>query len=49
MAFAPGMTQTQAMTSEWYVYGVETLNGYDAWALFEASAPSNINEFGFCP
>jgi ankyrin repeat protein len=30
------MTQPEAMKTKTYVYGVETLNGHDAWALFEA-------------
>jgi ankyrin repeat protein len=32
------MTQPEGMKTECYVYGVEKLNGYDAWALFEACA-----------
>ena len=32
------MTQPQEMKTKTYVYGVEKLNGYDAWALFEACA-----------
>ncbi len=35
---APRMTQPEAMKTKSYVYGVETLNGFDAWALFEACA-----------
>jgi len=35
---APRMTQPQEMKTKTYVYGVEKLNGYDAWALFEACA-----------
>jgi uncharacterized protein len=35
---APRMTQPEAMKTKNYVYGVEMLNGYDAWALFEACA-----------
>jgi ankyrin repeat protein len=34
----PRMTQPAAMKAKSYVYGVEKLNGYDAWALFEACA-----------
>jgi len=34
----PHMTQPEGMKTECYVYGVEKLNGYDAWALFEACA-----------
>jgi ankyrin repeat protein len=30
------MTQPEEMKTKSYVYGVEKLNGYDAWALFEA-------------
>jgi ankyrin repeat protein len=32
------MTQPEAMKTKTYVYGVEKLSGYDAWALFEACA-----------
>lgn len=32
------MTQPAEMKTKNYVYGVETLNGFDAWALFEACA-----------
>lgn len=32
------MTQPKSMKTKAYVYGVEKLNGYDAWALFKASA-----------
>src|SRR5262249_29369226 len=35
---APRLTQPQEMKTKNYVYGVETLNGSDAWALFEACA-----------
>ena len=31
---APRMSQPQAMKTERYVYGVEEMNGFDAWALF---------------
>jgi ankyrin repeat protein len=34
----PRLTQPEAMKTEDYRYGVEPLNGYDAWALFEACA-----------
>ncbi len=36
------MTQPQEMKTKNYVYGVETLNGYDAWALFEACALGDV-------
>ena len=39
---APRMTQPEAMKTKSYVYGVETLNGYDAWALFEACALGDV-------
>src|SRR5438105_14285774 len=39
---APRMTQPEAMKSKSYVYGVETLNGHDAWALFEACALGDV-------
>jgi ankyrin repeat protein len=32
------MTQPEGMKTSTYIYGVEKLNGYDAWKLFEASA-----------
>ena len=38
MPSAPRMTQPQEMKTKTYVYGVDRLNGYDAWSLFEASA-----------
>src|SRR5438128_5542754 len=34
----PRRTQPEEMKTKTYVYGVEKLNGYDAWALFEACA-----------
>ena len=34
--FEPRLTQPEEMKTKAYVYGVEKLNGYDAWALFEA-------------
>jgi ankyrin repeat protein len=36
------MTQPEGMKTESYVYGVEKLNGYDAWALFEACALGDV-------
>src|SRR6516165_4739347 len=36
--FALRITQPEEMKTTKYVYGVEKLNGYDAWALFEACA-----------
>jgi ankyrin repeat protein len=39
---APRMTQPEAMKTKTYVYGVETVNGDDAWALFEASARGDV-------
>jgi ankyrin repeat protein len=36
--FALRMTQPEAMKTNHYVYGVEKLNGDDAWGLFKASA-----------
>jgi ankyrin repeat protein len=38
MPSAPRMTQPLEMKTKHYVYGVEPLNGNDAWSLFEASA-----------
>src|SRR6478672_8100923 len=38
----PQMTQPDAMKTKNYVYGVEKLNGYDAWGLFEASARGDV-------
>lgn len=32
----PRLTQPEEMKTRAYVYGVEKLNGYDAWALFQA-------------
>src|SRR5690349_15278345 len=34
----PRMTQPEGMKTSAYIYGVDKLNGYDAWKLFEASA-----------
>src|ERR1700722_19820644 len=39
---ASRMTQPEAMKTKNYVYGVESLNGYDAWALFEACALGDV-------
>jgi ankyrin repeat protein len=39
---APRMTQPEEMTTTAYVYGVEKLNGYEAWALFKASAAGDL-------
>jgi hypothetical protein len=36
------MTQPEEMKTTAYVYGVEKLNGYDAWALFEACAAGDL-------
>ncbi len=36
------MTQPPAMQTKAYVYGVETVNGNDAWALFEACALGDV-------
>jgi ankyrin repeat protein len=38
---APRVTQPEEMKTTAYVYGVEKLNGYDAWALFKACAAGN--------
>src|SRR5438445_7023865 len=39
---APRMSQPQEMKTKAYVYGVQKLNGYDAWALFEACALGDL-------
>src|SRR3954453_21369226 len=39
---APRMSQPRAMKAERYVYGVEEVNGFDAWALFEACARGDV-------
>src|ERR1700724_2417826 len=39
---APRLTQPEAMKTKTYVYGVEKLSGYDAWALFEACALGDV-------
>lgn len=36
ISFEPRLTQPEAMKTKAYVYGVEKLNGHDAWALFKA-------------
>ncbi|MGI8601369.1 MAG: ankyrin repeat domain-containing protein [Verrucomicrobiales bacterium] len=36
------MTQPEEMRTKTYVYGVEKLNGYDAWALFKACARGDV-------
>jgi len=36
------LTQPKSMATDHYVYGVEPLDGYDAWALFCASAAGDI-------
>jgi ankyrin repeat protein len=36
------MMQPEGMKTESYVYGVEKLNGHDAWALFEACALGDV-------
>src|SRR4029453_385301 len=41
-ASLPRLTQPEAMKTKAYVYGVEKLNGYDAWALFKACALGDI-------
>src|SRR6266853_3566929 len=38
----PRITQPEGMKTKAYVYGVEKLDGYDAWALFEASALGDV-------
>jgi ankyrin repeat protein len=38
------LAQPDEMKTKAYVYGVEKLNGYDAWALFEACALGNISK-----
>jgi hypothetical protein len=38
------MTQPTEMRTPAYVYGVEILNGDDAWALFEASTAGDISQ-----
>ena len=36
------LTQPEEMKTRAYVYGVEKLNGYDAWALFQACAVGDL-------
>ena len=38
----PRLKQPEEMKTTAYVYGVEKLNGYDAWALFEACAAGDL-------
>jgi ankyrin repeat protein len=38
------MTQPEAMKTTSYDYGVEQLNGYDAWALFKACALGDVSK-----
>jgi hypothetical protein len=38
----PRLTQPQAMKTKTYVYGVEKLNGNEAWSLFEACAVGDV-------
>jgi ankyrin repeat protein len=38
----PRLTQPEGMRTKRYVYGVEPVNGYDAWALFVASATGDV-------
>ena len=39
---APRMTQPEAMKTKNYVYGVEAVNGNDAWALFTACVAGDL-------
>src|SRR5215471_8243672 len=39
---APRVTQPEEMKTLAYVYGVEKLNGYDAWAFFRACALGDL-------
>src|SRR6266851_3678580 len=39
---SPRLTQPQVMKTKTYVHGVEKLNGYNAWALFEACALGDV-------
>lgn len=36
--FTPRLTQPEEMKTKSYIYGVDILNGDDAWAMFEAAA-----------
>src|SRR2546430_7822347 len=38
----PRLIQPEEMKTRAYVYGVEKLNGYDAWALFQACALGDL-------
>jgi ankyrin repeat protein len=38
----PRMTRPEEMKTKSYVYGVDKLNGYDAWAMFEACAGGDL-------
>ena len=38
---APRITQPAAMKTKAYVYGVDKLNGSDAWAMFKACAAND--------
>ena len=38
----PRLTQPEEMKTRAYVYGVEKLNGYDAWALLQACALGDL-------
>src|SRR5215475_4826693 len=40
----PHLTQPEEMKTRSYVYGVEKLNGYDAWALFKACALGDLGK-----
>lgn len=40
----PRLTHPEEMKTRSYVYGVEKLNGYDAWALFKACALGDIRK-----
>jgi ankyrin repeat protein len=42
MPSAPRMTQPSEMKTKTYVYGVDTLDGDDAWALFEACTRGDV-------
>ena len=37
------MTQPQGLKTKTYIYGVESVNGYDAWRLFEACARDEVS------
>jgi ankyrin repeat protein len=43
-SFVPRMTQPEEMKTKSYVYGVEKLNGFDAWSLFEACAQGDVTK-----